>query len=243
MRAGTPSLGRVGPDHRLQRGLKHRHPYRRQRLAHIGHLEHAQQIGRRDPRQFPPAQGARRGDRPHRIGVSACGRHQCLRHPVGVDVTQLRSLRAVGIELDDLRSPHQQLGHIRGRAQHLHQPLGHRALVAQRRQVPPLLGELLADAPICQQTGVGVGCVGKPVEQRRQQHLLHTTAAAALHWSTPPDASARSAAPRSPAPPADVRRPPASYPPKDQAPVGQPIPAAVGRTAWRVAGTHACSAA
>ena len=147
---------------------------------------------------------------------------------VGFDVEQLRSVGPVGVELDDLGCPHQQFGHVRRRAEHPHQPLGHRALVAQRRQVPPLLGERLADAPVGQQPGIRIRRVGEPVQQRRQQHLLHSAAPAAGTWSAPPGGSARSAGPRNPARPADVRRRRRSCLRKVPKPAGSPTDSSSG---------------
>src|SRR5262249_37553652 len=56
--------------------------------------------------------------------------------------------------------------------EHLHQSLRDSTLVAQRRQIPPVIRQLLADPPVRQQAGIGIGGVRQPVQQRRQQHLL-----------------------------------------------------------------------
>ena len=96
--------------------------------------------------------------------------------PVRLDLEQLGARRAVGVLPDHLGCPHQQFGDERRRAEHVHQPLGHRALVAQRGEKPALLGHLVADPAVGQQPGIRVGGVGQPVQQRRQQHLLHPAA-------------------------------------------------------------------
>ena len=55
----------------------------------------------------------------------------------------------------------------------LGQPLGHLALVAQQPQEPLVAAERLADLPVGQQPGVGVGAGGEGLQQHRQQVLLH----------------------------------------------------------------------
>ena len=182
MAAGAlPSVGHVRPDHRVQRGLQHGHPHRGQRLAHVADLEHAEQVGRRDPGQLPAAQRARRRDRlaPGRpAGPAAATR--ALATLSGSTSSSLGPVGPVGVGLDDLGCPQQQVRHVRRGAQHVHQPLGHRALVAQRREEPALLGHRLGQPAVRQQPAVGIGGVRQPVQQRGQQHRLHATAPAAL---------------------------------------------------------------
>ena len=98
----------------------------------------------------------------------------------GSDVEQLGSRRPVAVVLDDLGCAHQQLRHVRRRAEHMHQPLGHRRLVPQRRQKPALADHHLADPAVGQQPGIWVGGVGQPVQQPWQQHRLHPAPTAAL---------------------------------------------------------------
>ena len=73
-------------DHRLQRALQHRHPHRRQGRAHCPDVEHAEQVRRGHPGQFPTAQGPRGGDGPERVAVAPGRGHQRPRHNVGIDV-------------------------------------------------------------------------------------------------------------------------------------------------------------
>ena len=58
----------------------------------------------------------------------------------------------------------------------MHQALGDRAFVPQRRQEPPLVGELVAEPAVGQQPRIRVGSVREPVQQCRKQHLLDTAA-------------------------------------------------------------------
>ena len=90
------------------------------------------------------------------------------------------SRRPVAVVLDHLRCAHQQLGHIRRGAEHMHQSLGHRRLVAQRRQIPALRDHHLADPAVGQQPAIGIRGVGKPIQQPGQQNRLHAAAPAAL---------------------------------------------------------------
>ena len=181
MRAGGAVVRRVGPDHRLQRGLQHRHPHRRQRLAHVGHLEHAEQVGRRDPGQLPPPQRARGGDGPHRIGVPAGRRDQRARHAVRLDLEQLRvrcgpsaySWITSGARISSSGTyadvPSTRISRLATAPSSRSVDRNHRCS-ASASLMPP----------VGQQTGIRVGGVGQPVQQRRQQHLLHPAATAAV---------------------------------------------------------------
>ena len=163
-------------------------------------------------------------------------------NPSGSTSSSFGPVGSVGVLLDHLRRPHQQIGHVRRRSQHVHQPLRHRALVAQRRQIPPLVGQFVADPAVRQQARVRIGRVRQPVQQRRQQHLLHPTAPTARRRSARPGASARSADPRIPVRRADVRPPPASCIAENSTP-DRPTRAAADRRAWRAAATPGGSAA
>ena len=165
-------------NHGLQRALQHRHPHRRQGRAHCPDVEHAEQVRRCHPGQFPTAQGSRGGDGAEWIAMAPGRGHQRPRHDVGIDVEQLGSGGTVGVLTDHLRCPHQQLRHERRRAQHAHQPFGDRTLITQRAQVPTLLSQCLADPPIGQQPAIRVGSVGEPIKQSRQQHRLDPATAA-----------------------------------------------------------------
>ena len=181
MAAGAlPSFGEVGADHRVQRGLQHGHPHRGERPAHVGDLEQAEQVGRADAGQFPAAQRAGGGDRAHRVGVAAGRGDQRPGHHGGVRLEQFGPGRTVAVILDHPGRAHQQVRHVGGGAQHVHEPLGHRGLVAQRRQIPGLPGQRLRQAAVGQQPAVGVGGIRHPVQQPGQQHRLHATAPAAL---------------------------------------------------------------
>ena len=62
----------------------------------------------------------------------------------------------------------------------MHQPLGHRRLVAQCGQIPALRNHHLADPAVGQQPAIGIRGVGKPIQQPGQQNRLHAAAPAAL---------------------------------------------------------------
>ncbi len=157
---------------------------------------------------------------------------------VGLDLEQLRPARAVRVLLDDLRRPHQQVRHIRRRPQHPHQPLGHRAFVAQRGQVPTMVGQLVTDPPVRQQPRIGIGRVRQPVQQRRQQHLLHPTTPAGVAGQR---RKMRQRALR----PLVSQRGELTFGGlrRQHRRAGQPLPAAADRRAWRAAATRACSGA
>ena len=57
----------------------------------------------------------------------------------------------------------------------MHQPFGYRPLVAQRRQIPPVVGHRVAETAVVQQPRIRVRGVGQPVQQCRQQHPLNPT--------------------------------------------------------------------
>ena len=151
---------------------------------------------------------------------------------LGVDVEQLGPGRTVGVLLDHLRRPHQQLGHVGRGAQHPHQSLGDRTLVAQSAQIPTLFGQRLADSPVGQQAAVRVGGVRQPVQQPGQQHRLDPAAAPA---QVDQRAQVGQCALRAFVAQCGEltlgggRRQAAAPAP----PTGRPTPAAVGRKAWR----------
>ena len=64
------------------------------------------------------------------------------------------------------------VGGVARRRQHAREVLGGRALVAQHPQVPGGAAERVADLAEAEQPGVGVGGVGEPVQQHRQQGAL-----------------------------------------------------------------------
>ncbi|SHU46442.1 Uncharacterised protein [Mycobacteroides abscessus subsp. abscessus] len=87
---------------------------------------------------------------------------------------------AIGIQLDHFGCAHDEIGHIRRGAQDLHEPLGHRALVTQRAQVPRLVGQRLAHPAIGQQPGIRIGSIRQPIQKRWQQYGLNASPAPAL---------------------------------------------------------------
>ena len=64
-------------------------------------------------------------------------------------------------------------GDVLAGAEQLGQPLGHLTLVAQQPQVPLVAAQRLADLPVGQQAGVGIGAGREGLQQHRQQVLLH----------------------------------------------------------------------
>ena len=84
-------LGEVGADHRVQSGLQHGHPHRGERPAHVGDLEHAEQVGGADAGQFAAAQRAGGGDGPHRVGMAAGRGDQRPGHHGGLGLEQFRA--------------------------------------------------------------------------------------------------------------------------------------------------------
>ena len=74
--------------------------------------------------------------------------------------------------LHALRLALEQVGGVARGAEDVGQPLGDLALVAQHREVPRRPAQALADPPEAEQPGVGVGRVGEPLQQHRQQRPL-----------------------------------------------------------------------
>ena len=74
--------------------------------------------------------------------------------------------------LHALRLALEQVGGVARGAEDVGQPLGDLALVAQHREVPRRAAQALADPPEAEQPGVGVGRVGEPLQQHRQQRPL-----------------------------------------------------------------------
>ena len=74
--------------------------------------------------------------------------------------------------LHALRLALEQVGGVARGAEEVGQPLGDLALVAQHREVPRRAAQALADPPEAEEPGVGVGRVGEPLQQHRQQRPL-----------------------------------------------------------------------
>ena len=100
-------------------------------------------------------------------------------------------LGVVGQEPQRLRRAGEQRGDVLAGAEQLGQPLGHLPLVAQQPEEPLVAAQRLADLPVGQQAGVGVGAGGEGLQQHRQQVLLHRRRPATPRRSARPGAAAR----------------------------------------------------
>ena len=124
---------------------------------------HPQQLLTAQPAQHPDARRAGRGrGRPPAATRSASA--AAVRGSSWASSASSRSASGVRVSSD---------GDVLAGAQQLGEPLGHLALVAQQPQVPLVAAERLADLPVGQQPGVGVGAGREGLQQHRQQVLLH----------------------------------------------------------------------
>ena len=89
-----------------------------------------------------------------------------------LDVEQSRARRTVGEQANHFRRFDQQIRHVGRGSEHDHQPLRDGAFVAECAQEPGLIDCGLGQPAVVEQTGIGVGGIGEPFEQGRQQYRL-----------------------------------------------------------------------
>ena len=245
MAAGaSPSSGVLARITASSADCKHRHPHRRQRGAHLGDLEHAEQVGRGDAGQLPAAQraGDRRWPAPGR-GAGRPRRPAPVPPPSGSTSSSFGPAGAVAVLLDDPRA-HASTAPARTPRCPAHASAAWppRARRAAWPGTSVCIGHRLADPPVGQQPAVRVGGIRQPVQQPRQQHRLHPPAAAALvdqRGQVRQRALRTLVAQRGQLPLGGRRR----QARRDLQPPGRRIPAAADRRAWRAAATPAGSAA
>jgi hypothetical protein len=148
---------------RLQRGI--REP--RQRGPHVGDVGEPEQVPGGDPQQLPPPYGADGSDRVLGVLTPTGGGHHLLDECLGGQRCEV-----LPQHLHALRLALQQVGGIARGGEQGREPLRDLALVAQRREVPRGVAERLAEPSEPEEPGVGVGCVGEPLEHDRQQRAL-----------------------------------------------------------------------
>ena len=170
-RQRPPQLGGDLPEGHVQRDL-HRGPGDAgQRLpGGIEALGDAQDVGGGDAEQLAATD---RPDRRHR-GLGVVVVPQSRRHHLRAQrgPAARRELGVVGEHRDRVRRPQQQAGGVPAGRQHASHPLGRLGFVPQQPQVPRALPQCLADLAEGQQARVGLGGVGEPAEQDRQQRAL-----------------------------------------------------------------------
>ena len=131
------------------------------------HVGPGDQLAARDPQQLAAAYGPHRDDRRlRRLGPLDQRLHLGER---GLGAQRHQRLPQ---HLHALRLALEQVGGVARGAEDVGQPLGDLALVAQHREVPRRTSQALADPPEAEQPGVGVGRVGEPLQQHRQQGPL-----------------------------------------------------------------------
>ncbi len=137
--------------------------------ADLEHVELAEQVAGGHPEQLAPT------DRPDRLdGRGAAALPPSGRLHLGPQRVQGvgGELVVAGQHLHGLRCPGEQRDGVPAGGEDPRQLLGHRALVAQRPQIPGRGPERLGDLAEGQQPRVRVGRAGKPAEHRRQQLAL-----------------------------------------------------------------------
>ena len=108
------------------------------------------------------------------------GRDQRPRHRDWLRLKKFGTIGPVGVQLNHLGRPHDEVRHVGRGAQDQHEPLGHRALVTQRAQVPGLVDQRLAHSAIGQQSGIRIWGIRQPIQKRWQQDGLDASAAPTL---------------------------------------------------------------
>ena len=127
------------------------------------------QVGHREPDQLPAAQPADGGRGV--AGVPGAAR-QGQRLGLQLRARARHQVRLGTQQHGRLRHADQQVRNPAARGEHPGQALGRGLPVAEQPEVPRGVPERLGQPPEGQQPGVGVGTVGEPAEQHRQQRPL-----------------------------------------------------------------------
>ena len=95
-------------------------------------------------------------------------------HGGGRCVQEFRAARAITQELHRVGGGDDQVGHVGGIPQDFHQSLPHHALIAQHAKEPLAVIRGVGKLAVVEQTGIGIGSLGKPFHEGGQQHRLDT---------------------------------------------------------------------